>query len=588
MNINDKKLYDKINACWMGKNIGGTLGAPFEGRMEKLTLTDLPDLSGNGPIPNDDLDLQLVNLHALEKRGAKITVKDLSDEWLEHVHFPYDEYGYALTNLRRGLVPPLSGYYNNTFTGCMGSPIRSELWASVAAGRPDVAAYYAYNDALVDHAGGEGVYGEVFFAVLESMAYYENDIDLLIDKSIKYIPENCKTATALKDTLNWYRNGISYDEIRDLILEKYHNPNFTDAPQNIAFTMVGLLYGENFKDGLLKTVNLGYDTDCTVATLGSIYGILYGMDYIPKEWINCVGENIKVSFEVQDLDYPQTIHELTEKTLKMKNLLDLYEDSEFQYDLYTAFDFQEFFFPYGNGREAALKLSVASKNMPITDISKNNDIQFKIENNTFGDWHFKVVIKDIKNETIYSSAPIDLEKGKVLELNTSLPVNVNGFGFCEYFIVIEKMFEGRIWKKYEKKLYIPVASEWTLNNEKKYGKDGCLKIEGKGIHKGSTVLNVPYDREIKFMVSTSEPLEVTLEGESIIKIEENVSYIPAYHRGIKELKCIKKLSAGNYNINFEIKNTKDYSYISILPTAPDAKSNYFSDYLIDCLFTDAK
>lgn len=83
--------------------------------------------------------------------------------------------------------------------------------------------------------------------------------------------------------------------------------------------MVGLLYGKDFKDGLLKTVNLGYDTDCTVATLGSIYGILYGMDYIPDDWIKCVGENIKVSFEIQDLDYPKTINELTEKTLKTKN-----------------------------------------------------------------------------------------------------------------------------------------------------------------------------------------------------------------------------------------------------------------------------
>jgi len=588
MNINDKILYDKINACWMGKNIGGTLGAPFEGRMEKLSLTDFPDISGNGPIPNDDLDLQLVNLHTLEQRGEKITVKDLSEEWLEHVHFPYDEYGYALTNLRRGFVPPLSGYYNNTFTGCMGSPIRSELWASVAAGRPDIAAFYAYNDALVDHAGGEGVYGEVFFAVLETMAYFESNIDLLIDKAIKYIPENCKTASALKDTLNWYRDGVSYDDIRNLILEKYHNPNFTDAPQNIAFTMVGLLYGEDFKDGLLKTVNLGYDTDCTVATLGSIYGILYGMDYIPEEWIKCVGENIKVSFEIRDLDYPKTINELTERTLKTKKILDLFENSEFSYDLYEEFDFQEFFFPYGNGREAALKLKVTSMNMPIKYTSQNNDINLKFENHTFGNWHFRLTVKDNKNETIYSSIPIVLEQGNMISLNMNLPVNVNDFSVCEYLLVIEKLYEGRIWKKYEEKIYIPVASVWNLDNNKAYGMDGCLRIDGKGVHNGSTTLNVPYDREIKFMFATSEPLEIEIDGEKVVKINDNVPYIPAYHRGNKELNCIKKLTAGEHNISFKITNTKDYSYISILPTAPDKDRNYNSDYLVDCLFKDTK
>lgn len=583
MNINEK-LYKKINACWMGKNIGGTLGAPFEGVMKKLDLKNFPDISGNGPIPNDDLDLQLVNLHTLEQRGAKVTVKDFSEEWLEHVYFPYDEYGYALTNLRRGLVPPLSGYYNNSFTDCMGSPIRSELWASVAAGRPDVAAYYAYNDALVDHAGGEGVYGEVFFAALESMAYFEDDIDLLIDKAIKYIPENCKTALALKDTLDWYRKGVSYEEIRECILNKYASPNFTDASQNIAFTMVGLLYGENFKDGLLKTVNLGYDTDCTVATLGAIYGILYGMDYIPNEWMSCVGENIKVSSEIQDLDYPKTIKELTERTVKIKKLLDLYEDPEFAYTPFDKFDCQELFFSQDSDKKSALKAIVTLKELPIINSSPDVEISLNFKNSTFGDWNFKVTLKDNNNEIIYSSSPIDLKQGNDIKFNVKLPINVNAFAICEYTVVIERLYEGRIWKKYEKKLALPVASEWYVDDEKKHGADGYIKIEGIGEHKANTILNVPFDRDIKFMIASSEPIKLMIDGETVIKTEENTAYIPAYHRGIKELRYIKHLTAGKHKIEFEIKNTKEFSDLSILPTAPDAGGYYSSDYLIDCFF----
>lgn len=219
-------------------------------------------------------------------------------------------------------------------------------------------------------------------------------------------------------------------------------------------------------------------------------------------------------------------------------------------------------------------------NMPINYTSQNNDINLKFENDTFGDWHFKVVFKDNKNETIYSSMPIDLKQGNMIELNISLPVNVNDFRIC--------VFEGRIWKKYEEKLYIPVASVWSLDDEKAYGMEGCLRIEGKGVHNGSTTLNVPYDREIEFMVATSESLEVKIDGEKMVKINDNVPYIPAYHRGNKELKCIKKLIAGEHNISFKITNIKDYSYISILPTAPDKEKNYTSDYLVDCLFTDTK
>ena len=146
--VDNAQLYDKILACWIGKNIGGTIGSPVEGRMEILHFTDLPDVS-DGPLPNDDLDLQLVNLHALEQRGVRVTTRELSEEWTEHVRFPFDEYGYALANMRRGLAAPLSGFYNNPFTNCMGSPIRSELWAVLFPGDPERAVRYAAQDAAV-------------------------------------------------------------------------------------------------------------------------------------------------------------------------------------------------------------------------------------------------------------------------------------------------------------------------------------------------------------------------------------------------------------------------------------------------------
>ena len=31
MKLNKQDYLDKLYACWIGKNIGGTLGAPFEG-----------------------------------------------------------------------------------------------------------------------------------------------------------------------------------------------------------------------------------------------------------------------------------------------------------------------------------------------------------------------------------------------------------------------------------------------------------------------------------------------------------------------------------------------------------------------------
>ncbi len=43
---------------------------------------------------------------------------------------------------------------------------------------------------------------------------------------------------------------------------------------------------ENYKEAVLKAVNLGEDTDTIAALTGGLAGLYYGIDQIPKEWID--------------------------------------------------------------------------------------------------------------------------------------------------------------------------------------------------------------------------------------------------------------------------------------------------------------
>ena len=43
-----------------------------------------------------------------------------------------------------------------------------------------------------------------------------------------------------------------------------------------------LLTTDNYKDAVLKAVNLGEDTDTTAAVTGGLAGLLYGLDNIPN------------------------------------------------------------------------------------------------------------------------------------------------------------------------------------------------------------------------------------------------------------------------------------------------------------------
>ena len=65
MKLNKKTFYDKVLGCYIGKNIGGTLGAPDEWKRQINNYTFYThDITGE-PLPNDDLDLQFINLKAL-------------------------------------------------------------------------------------------------------------------------------------------------------------------------------------------------------------------------------------------------------------------------------------------------------------------------------------------------------------------------------------------------------------------------------------------------------------------------------------------------------------------------------------------
>ena len=47
-----------------------------------------------------------------------------------------------------------------------------------------------------------------------------------------------------------------------------------------------LMIHDNFEDTILEAINLGDDTDTVAAITGSMAGIIYGMDSIPKEWLD--------------------------------------------------------------------------------------------------------------------------------------------------------------------------------------------------------------------------------------------------------------------------------------------------------------
>jgi ADP-ribosylglycohydrolase len=305
---------DKVYACWLGKNIGGTLGTPFEGQPYVNNLSFF-DPVPTEPLPNDDLDLQLVWLKMLEDRGTEVGLPDFGAYWMKHAAaYPWNEYGFCARNLTRGLRPPVSGWFENYYVDEMGSPIRSEIWACIAPAHPQRAAALAWMDSAMDHAGGEGMWGEMFWAAVESAAFVNNDPLTLINIGLAMIPPSCNIARVIREVVWMRQNGVRWSEARERIVRIYGSAQPCSAIQNHGFTVIGWLYGDGFGDQLCQAVNCGYDTDCTGATLGALLGLLGGTRAIPKEWSDPVGKSIVLHRYTQGLDAPRTLEELTHRT----------------------------------------------------------------------------------------------------------------------------------------------------------------------------------------------------------------------------------------------------------------------------------
>jgi ADP-ribosylglycohydrolase len=324
--LNENDFRDKVYTCWLGKNIGGTLGMPFEGDTNIHDIKFYTKLKEGEPAANDDLDLQILWLKAMQENDAHVDAFTLGEYWLKYVPVNWNEYGIGKANMQIGLMPPVSGEFHNArWKNSNGAWIRSEIWACLFPGNPMMAAKMAREDACVDHGMAEGTYAEIFTASIESAAFLEYDRDSLISFGLAMIPSECRVAKAVRIAVQAKKEGKNWREARMAVIKDTEDMGWFQSPRNVAFTMIGWLYGENdFGKSICIAVNCGDDTDCTGATLGSIFGIIGGTKAIPEKWRNPIGNKIS-TVAIAGFEAPANLDVLTDSTVKMtKKVLSKY------------------------------------------------------------------------------------------------------------------------------------------------------------------------------------------------------------------------------------------------------------------------
>lgn len=378
--LNKKEFYNKVLGGWLGKCAGGILGAPIEGYkcFNEIPLTD--ELFET-TFPNDDLDLQILWLDMVYKKGPKVRHADFTEHWHNHVDFPWNEYGIATRNMKLGLDNPDTGKHNNDYWNeSMGSPIRSEIWGMLCAGNPALASFYARIDSQIDHNGFSDD-AEAYLAACAALAFTKNDLRQILVDGLDFISSDCLTYQMVQRVMDWY-DTYSVEVVTGKIKSYYGDADFTSAPMNVAFTVLALLDSKGDFDKLIEALHFGHDSDCIVATAGAMIGIVRGADEIPELWKTRIGNHLVVSPEITGIDCPDTITSLTEKTCKVAQLfqkenaiVDFSGEEPFEVENIQPFAFRTEIVKYPDF-EGNLKVVIAVHIENLSESEKSFDIHF--------------------------------------------------------------------------------------------------------------------------------------------------------------------------------------------------------------------
>ncbi|MCQ2423285.1 MAG: ADP-ribosylglycohydrolase family protein [Clostridia bacterium] len=288
-------LYEELTYYgWIAQICGGALGTAIEGYTKENIEKVFGDIRGYVRKPNtynDDITYELAFLEALEKSGKGLTSADIAGQWVALIPAGWSAEDRALQNLKLGIFPPESGRCNNPYREWIGAQMRGAVCGMVAPGDPYLAAKLAFTDGQVSHHNN-GVLGEVFNAVLVSLAYVKTDVREIVEEAVSLIPEKSEYASVVRFALEQCRTHGTWQEAWAVCEKRYERYNWIHAYPNAAAEVVALWFGEgDFDETMHISAMQGYDVDCNAAQIASVVAIASRKN-VPAAWRDPIGDEL--------------------------------------------------------------------------------------------------------------------------------------------------------------------------------------------------------------------------------------------------------------------------------------------------------
>jgi len=331
----EETLRQKIMGAWVGRICGCLLGKPIEG-FKKEKIRKILELTDNYPMrdyirkasftdqigkdcefpyqthhslidsvqdycpADDDINYMVIAMDLVQRFGRDFTSSDVKWIWLKsQIKDAYcTAERVAYINFVNGFEPHDSALYKNPFREWIGAQIRGDYFGYINPCDPKTAADMAWRDARISHVKN-GIYGEMFVAAMIAAAASKEKLPMadLIRVGLASIPATSRLHAEISEMLTDAKAGVDYEGAMAKINAAYDDHDGHDwchTISNARIVCAALLYGnDDYTDSIGKAVQVGFDTDCNGATVGSIIGMRGGIDCIDKKWYEKLSKGFK-------------------------------------------------------------------------------------------------------------------------------------------------------------------------------------------------------------------------------------------------------------------------------------------------------
>ena len=316
------RFLDKCRGAWAGQMIGVCFGDIYEFKAMGTTIDGplrpwSPELIARA-IGQDDIYVEMTFLKALEDHGLDITHEQAGLAFAETKYPLWHANLYGRENVRRGIMPPLSGHpLYNKHADDIDFQIEADVFGILCPGLPHE------SNRLGEIFGsimnyGDGVYGGLFVAGMYAAAYFEDeDVRKVVEAGLACIPEASTYAECIRDTIRWHdENPDNWLDAWRAIEDKWQDdmdcwrghPFNIDAKLNGTYIVMGLLYGRGDMQRTLEvSTRCGQDADCNPSNAAGVLGCMKGYNALGDHWTGGIAEIEDTPFLFTDYSFKQLI-----------------------------------------------------------------------------------------------------------------------------------------------------------------------------------------------------------------------------------------------------------------------------------------